>query len=604
MSADHNVSALLAQQQHQVPSLAVQGGAIDNLTCQWLGCTERAETPEHLYDHVCERHVGRKSTNNLNLQCQWGACRTTTVKRDHITSHIRVHVPLKPHKCEFCGKSFKRPQDLKKHVKTHADDSILLRSPDNGMSRGPGQMDGYQQSQSKGQGMYPVAPTGQYYMQPPNGYEQQAVGMQQNPYAHNGMMQGFHQAASYGDQGLTEMRKRNHDELNQFFGAAKTNQIDPYQYIDLASQLGGPEALPFGMGGGYQTNFSGGGYDGSGVRDFGDGTAAYAHSQAMPQLGGQYGQPFASLKTRDDLLTIDRFLEQLQNTAYDYNNHAYNRTTVPVAPQFNMSSEGPFMGQGKAPQASMVDPDISDSPPNTVTDSEPPSDTPALTPHSNARDSPTSVHSGQVSYPFLNPVSNPPTVASMSAQFQNRPYTGSGAGITPSGLANPYEEAEGRRRFSGGYLQRARPDALSPQNDIKRAVEEDEPANSVKTEKVVEPSRPEGEGSPQDSGSPKSNTSSDKEAALESWVQNMRVLESLRQYVQGRLENQIYGESESESASRDGASTPKASARDRDVDGDSEMKEREEQAVHGQENGSESRKGNLYPVLGASAQAT
>src|SRR3954447_16926937 len=80
-------------------------------------------------EHVCERHVGRKSTNNLNLTCQWGSCRTTTVKRDHITSHIRVHVPLKPHKCEFCGKSFKRPQDLKKHVKTHADDSVIMRSP-------------------------------------------------------------------------------------------------------------------------------------------------------------------------------------------------------------------------------------------------------------------------------------------------------------------------------------------------------------------------------------------------------------------------------------------------------------------------------------------
>src|SRR3989440_8160811 len=80
-------------------------------------------------DHICERHVGRKSTNNLNLTCAWGTCRTTTVKRDHITSHIRVHVPLKPHKCEFCGKSFKRPQDLKKHVKTHADDSVIMRSP-------------------------------------------------------------------------------------------------------------------------------------------------------------------------------------------------------------------------------------------------------------------------------------------------------------------------------------------------------------------------------------------------------------------------------------------------------------------------------------------
>lgn len=77
-------------------------------------------------EHICEKHVGRKSTNNLNLTCQWNQCRTTTVKRDHITSHIRVHVPLKPHKCDMCGKSFKRPQDLKKHVKTHADDSVLI----------------------------------------------------------------------------------------------------------------------------------------------------------------------------------------------------------------------------------------------------------------------------------------------------------------------------------------------------------------------------------------------------------------------------------------------------------------------------------------------
>jgi len=86
--------------------------------------------PPQMQDHVCERHIGRKSTNNLNLTCHWGSCRTTTVKRDHITSHVRVHVPLKPHKCQSCGKAFKRPQDLKKHVKTHADESVLLASPD------------------------------------------------------------------------------------------------------------------------------------------------------------------------------------------------------------------------------------------------------------------------------------------------------------------------------------------------------------------------------------------------------------------------------------------------------------------------------------------
>jgi hypothetical protein len=113
--------------------------AEEPLTCRWSHCNQKFPTPETLYEHICERHVGRKSTNNLNLTCQWNSCRTTTVKRDHITSHIRVHVPLKPHKCEFCGKSFKRPQDLKKHVKTHADDSVLVppRQDPGGMNYRP-----------------------------------------------------------------------------------------------------------------------------------------------------------------------------------------------------------------------------------------------------------------------------------------------------------------------------------------------------------------------------------------------------------------------------------------------------------------------------------
>jgi hypothetical protein len=76
-------------------------------------------------EYICQRRSRRKSTNNLNLTCGWSNCRTTTVKRDHITSHIRVHVPLKPHKCDFCGKSFKRPQDLKKHVKVGCSSRIL-----------------------------------------------------------------------------------------------------------------------------------------------------------------------------------------------------------------------------------------------------------------------------------------------------------------------------------------------------------------------------------------------------------------------------------------------------------------------------------------------
>lgn len=91
-------------------------------TCQWRECSLIFETPELLYDHLCDEHVGRKLSNNLSLTCHWDNCGTTTIKRDHITSHLRVHVPLKPYHCNLCTKSFKRPQDLKKHTKIHEDD--------------------------------------------------------------------------------------------------------------------------------------------------------------------------------------------------------------------------------------------------------------------------------------------------------------------------------------------------------------------------------------------------------------------------------------------------------------------------------------------------
>ncbi|KAG0295605.1 hypothetical protein BGZ98_001323 [Dissophora globulifera] len=92
----------------------------DDYICQWDLCLKNFDTPDSLYDHLKSEHVGRKVDKNLCLTCRWDRCDVPAFeKRDHITSHLRVHVPLKPFKCDICSKAFKRPQDLKKHERTH-----------------------------------------------------------------------------------------------------------------------------------------------------------------------------------------------------------------------------------------------------------------------------------------------------------------------------------------------------------------------------------------------------------------------------------------------------------------------------------------------------
>lgn len=75
------------------PSASRDSPSTDGHSCQWEGCSKVAPDPESLYAHLCNDHIGRKSTNNLCLSCKWKDCGTTCAKRDHITSHLRGECP-------------------------------------------------------------------------------------------------------------------------------------------------------------------------------------------------------------------------------------------------------------------------------------------------------------------------------------------------------------------------------------------------------------------------------------------------------------------------------------------------------------------------------
>nr|CEG03304.1 unnamed protein product [Fusarium acuminatum CS5907] len=530
----------------------------DNLICRWNACNQKFPAPEVLYEHICERHVGRKSTNNLNLTCQWNSCRTTTVKRDHITSHIRVHVPLKPHKCEFCGKSFKRPQDLKKHVKTHADDSVLVRpsqDPQGGLNYRPQPPKGMSQLDSSprlwstgfpsleansppgpssyydhtGQMRTNAAafahqtghPTGGYYApQPSTNY-----GLYFNqPPINNGRAEHL----GYSTHGGYD-RKRTYDMVDDFFGSAKRRQIDPSSYTQIGRSL-----MPL-----------------HGNLSVANGPMA-ATEQYMPQhapapvhaghtpgqnpLAQQYYLPMPSARTQKDLIHIDNILGQMQDTIYENANHATAGVHI-------HQSEGGFNGYRNTPS-----PPSSHRSPigmHVATDGYHPvsaasmaspltaissTGTPAVTPPSSSM-SYTSGHSPSPSSSAMSPQSRHGSTASVMYPTlpTSLPAVSQGFGHSATTTLGPSFDGSERRRYSGGMLQRARGPLPLPQPQ--------EDMSGASTPKVSESAL--SVGSPS-SESDVSETTREREEQYDRWLENMRVIETLREYVRGRLDRKEF----------------------------------------------------------------
>ncbi|OMJ09438.1 pH-response transcription factor [Smittium culicis] len=100
----------------------------ESFLCKWEGCENNTFTDiDIMYSHLTNDHVGRKTKGNLCLTCKWENCGHSFTKRDHITSHVKIHIPYKPFPCQLCNRPFKRAQDLKKHLKTHSEDSYTYQ---------------------------------------------------------------------------------------------------------------------------------------------------------------------------------------------------------------------------------------------------------------------------------------------------------------------------------------------------------------------------------------------------------------------------------------------------------------------------------------------
>ncbi|KAF4121175.1 Zinc finger, C2H2 type [Geosmithia morbida] len=599
--------------------------ADDNLTCRWNSCSQKFATPELLYDHICERHVGRKSTNNLNLTCQWNSCRTTTVKRDHITSHIRVHVPLKPHKCDMCGKSFKRPQDLKKHIKTHADDSVLMRSSQEahnqgGMNYRPhmnkgesfenqhvSEQDGTGKEEQEGRreevekrreeekrgrkeeeegggntvlthntapsyydhnsqmrhqfqhppthhgGYYAPQPStnyGLYFNQPPlNNQRNEHLGYQGAPAAHNG--------------GGYDQRKRAFDMVDDFFSSAKRREIDPSSYSQIGRSLmplhgtlsmPGPGPSPMVQ---EQQQYMGGG---------GGTAAAMAHAAGpaptQNPLTQQYYLPTPPhARTQKDLVQIDHLLGQMQDTIYENASHATAGVHIgSAADGFGAgyrNSPSPSMSQRRSPGTmgggAVPTQDAYQHHQHAMSAAGMPSPltamsstgTPAVTPPSSAM-SYSSGHSPSPSSSAMSPQSRHSTSAPVMYPSlpTSLPAVSQGFGQSTTATLGPSFESNERRRYSGGMLQRAaRAPAPAPPRSVMPEDRERRPSVGSGAGAITpkaEPSHLPPVSPPLSDDTVESDTAREREEQYDRWLENMRVIESLREYVRGRLDRRDF----------------------------------------------------------------
>lgn len=329
-------------------------------------------------------------------------------------------------------------------------------------------------------------------------------------------------------------RKRGYDALNEFFGDLKRRQFDPSSYTAVGQRLLGLQALQLPILNGpvpeYQqmpasVAVGGGGYSSGG-----------------PQPPGYHLPPMSNVRNKNDLLNIDQFLEQMQNTIYESDE---NVAAAGVAqPGAHYVHGGMNYRATHSPPTHLPSSHVTATPaPMMPAQAHSPSvGTPALTPPSSAQSytsqrSPISMHHAQrVSPPHESGAGMYPRLPSTTvADSMTAGYPTTSGAAPPSTLSGAYDHDD-RRRYTGGTLQRARPAERVASEDGDRTPTKTHPHIS---ESLIDPAL--SGGSP---GHDQEAVQRTAQAATEvaerdvnvAWVEKVRLLENLRRLVSELLE--------------------------------------------------------------------
>jgi len=364
-------------------------------------------------------------------------------------------------------------------------------------------------------------------------------------------------------------QKRTFDMVDDFFSSAKRQEINPTSYDAIGRSLlplHGSMSIP-------QAPMAS-------TERYAPQPVPMGHGPASNPLAQQYYLPMpTNARTQKDLVQIDNLLGQMQDTIYDNANQATAGVQIhgghdqfggfrhsPSPPVAQRGSPGHMHVQTDGYQpvaaASMA------SPLGALSSTG----TPAVTPPSSAM-SYSSGHSPSPSSSGMSPQSRHSSTTS-SVMYPSLPTSlpavSQGFGQSTTTTLGPSFESNERRRYSGGMLQRAR--GAPPRS----APEERDGASTPKASEAVS--------SPSSEDTDVSESTREKEVEYDRWLENMRVIESLREYVRGRLERRDYLE-EGEQRSRERSAEPM------DVDVKSPKSPAAREPSHPREGSS------LYPIL-------